>query len=356
MRRLSVCVLLMLAGNLVAADAKPKNVILFIGDGMGVSQLSAARVLVGRLQVEDFAVVGLMATHAHDQFVTDSAAAGTALATGVKTYNGAISVGPDKQPRKTVLEWAEESGRSTGLVSTCSLTHATPAAFAAHVDSRKKDAEIAADIAASGVDVLFGGGWAYFAPASAEGSKRKDDADPLAALAARMPVVRTAEEFAALGTVDAAAGFFADKHPGKAAERQPDLATLTAKALAILARDADGFFLMVEGSQIDWAGHNNDLDYLSGELRDFDAAVGVGMDFARERDDTLVIVTADHETGGFALHKGDVADNTVGEAGWTSKKHTAALVPVFAHGPGSAVFAGIYENTDIGKRLIAYMQ
>lgn len=341
---------------IAANAAAPKNIILFIGDGMGVSQVSAGKIAKGTLNLEQFKVMGLVTTYSQSALVTDSAAAGTALATGHKTYNGAISVSVKKRPLKSVLEYAEARGKSTGLVTTCSLTHATPAVFAAHVDSRKKNAQIAEQIAKSGVDVLFGGGLAYFLPESAEGSQRRDEKDLVALLQKRMPVVRSAEAFERLGKVRSAAGFFAPVHPPRAGGRRPKLAELTKKAIEILSKNPKGFFLMVEGSQIDWAGHKNDQDYLIAETVDFDDAVGEGLVFAAHDSGTLIIVTADHETGGFAVHDGDVDARTVSEAAFTWTHHTATMVPLFARGPGSADFAGIRDNTHIGKTLIGYME
>jgi alkaline phosphatase len=225
----------------------PVNIILFVGDGMGIAHVTAAKITRGSLHIERLRTGGFVMTNAEDELVTDSAASGTAMATGHKTYNGAISVSSSGEPLKTVLEYAEESGRSTGLVVTCSITHATPAVFAAHV-------------------------------------------------------------------------------------------------------------LMVEGSQIDWAGHERDSGGIIAEMADFDEAIGVGMDFAERDGGTLVIVTSDHETGGFAVHAGSVADSTVAESGFTCGGHTAEMVPLFAFGPGSEVFGGILDNTDIGRIMIEFMR
>jgi alkaline phosphatase len=133
------------------------------------------------------------------------------------------------------------------------------------------------------------------------------------------------------------------------------LADLTKKAIEILAKEDDGFFLMVEGSQIDWAGHENLQDYLIGETVDFDDAVGVGLDFAEKDGETLVIVTSDHECGGFAVHDGSMGEKKVTKSGFTCDEHTASMVPVFAYGPGSKAFGGIIDNTDIGKLMIRYV-
>lgn len=355
-----LCILLILstsASRPGACDTEtPVNIILFIGDGMGIAHVTAAKITQGSLHLERLRTGGFVMTNAESQLVTDSAASGTAMATGHKTYNGAISVSSRGEPLKTVLEYAEEGGRSTGLVVTCSITHATPAVFAAHVANRNMDGEIAAQMAASGVDVLIGGGWAYFVPQEREGSRRRDDRNLLDELSARMDVVLSVDEFRALGDVERLAAFFAPRHPPGVEKRAISLAELTAKAIGTLARDDDGFFLMVEGSQIDWAGHDNDSDGIIAEMFDFDEAVGVGMDFAERDGGTLVIVTSDHETGGFAVHAGSIADSTVTESGFTSGDHTAEMVPLFAFGPGSEAFGGILDNTDIGRIMIEFMR
>ncbi len=334
----------------------PKNIILFIGDGMGVSHVTASRVTVEQLNMARLKTMGLLSTHSLNAFVTDSAAAGTALATGNKTYNGAISVLPDGTSLKTAIEYAEEHDKLTGIAVACSVTHATPAAFIAHTKSRNEQCLIAEQIAASGIDVILGGGLAYFTPQSTEGSVRKDDKDLISELNKRMKVIQSAEEFYQLENVDCLAGFFAADQPAKAGERKPDLTELTQKAIEILSKSKNGFFLMVEGSQIDWEAHANSQDTLIKELEDFDKAIGAGLDFAQDNTCTLVIVTADHETGGFAVHDGSVAEHKVSASGFTSKGHTAGMVPIFAYGPGSSAFAGIQDNTIVGKTIIKYLQ
>jgi alkaline phosphatase len=353
-----LCVILLLPGFLHSGSKRssPDNIILFIGDGMGVSHITAAKITNGSLNLERFKVAGLVEVNAGDELLTDSAASATAMATGHKTYNGAIAVGMGGEALKTVLEYAEERGMSTGLVSTCSVTHATPAAFAAHVDSRKKEAEIAEHMARSGVDVLFGGGWAYFVPQSEPVSRRKDDLDLLAEMEKNMTVVRSYREFKELGDVRRAAALLWERHPPAADKRLPSLAALTGRAIDILSGNRKGFFLVVEGSQIDWAAHDHKADEIILETIDFDEAVGTGLDFAEKNGRTLVIVTADHETGGFAVHDGSTLRREVTESGFTTDGHTAAMVPLFAYGPGSTVFAGIIDNTDIGKLIIEYVR
>jgi alkaline phosphatase len=343
------------AYSLSAAEgATPKNVILLIGDGMGVSHITAGKYVKGSLALERFKTAGLLTTYSQNALVTDSAAAGTALATGFKTYNGAISVSPDRKSLKTILEYAEERGKDSGLVVSCSITHATPASFVAHVDDRSKETEIAGQIAASGADVLFGGGWGYFVPKTTEGSYRTDETNLLAKLATTMKVIQTPEEFVALGDERRVAGLFAQQHPSAAGERKPSLSQMAAKAIDILSRNRKGFFLMIEGSQIDWAAHENNKDRIIREVVDFDEAIGKAMDFAQRDGKTLVVVTADHETGGFAILEGSVENQTITKGGFVTGGHSAAMVPMFAYGPGSEVLGGIHDNTFVARTIIGY--
>ncbi|MEI8205839.1 MAG: alkaline phosphatase [Kiritimatiellales bacterium] len=333
---------LLLAAAVFAGDAIPKNIILFIGDGMGLAQVTAGKIARGTLEMERCPITGFATTWADGALVTDSAAAATALSTGVKTRNGALGVDPNDKPLKHVIEYAKEKGKSTGVAVACSLTHATPAGFIAHASSRKMDAEIAEQIVASDVDVLFGGGLDYFK-------------SHLSDLQKKMPVALTAEEFRKIETPAKAAAILYPVHPPHAAERVISLKELTQKAVQILSQDKDGFFLMVEGSQIDWAAHKNDGTNVVSEVVDFDNAVGAGLAFAAKDGQTLVIVTADHETGGFAVLGGSTENKTVDKTGFVHGKHTASMVPLFAYGPGSTVFSGIHDNTDIGKAMIHYI-
>ncbi len=333
----------------------PDSIILFIGDGMGVSQITAGKITAGRLNLERFRIMGLLTTHAQDTFVTDSAASGTAMATGEKTNLGIISMDTEKRPIKTVMEWAEARGKSTGIVVTSSVTHATPAVFVSHVFSRKDQDQIAEQMVTSGLEVLFGGGWAWFEPAEAGDSKRYDNKDLIKRLEDRMTVIRSDEAFDLLDDDHNAAALLAPEALPRANERTVSLTQMTQKAIRILSRNNKGFFLMVEGSQIDWGGHDNDPEYIISELMDFDEAVGIGLDFAKKDGHTLVVVTADHETGGFAVHDGSVDVRRVSETGFTTGGHTGAMVPLFTFGPGAEALGGIHDNTFLGKTLIQYV-
>jgi alkaline phosphatase len=339
------------APDSTAVDPGPFSVILLIGDGTGLNYWSAARMALPSLAIEAMPVVGLVGTESSNRRVTDSAAGATAFASGVKTYNGAIGVTPDTTEVETVLERAEARGKATGLVATSTITHATPAAFAAHVPSRNMHNAIAAQLAEADVEVMLGGGRVFFDPAS-----RPDEVDLLERLRRKGTVVDSAAglEGLDLSNVDRLYGFIAEQQPPAAARRAPALATLTGMALEILARDEDGFFLMVEGSQIDWRGHDNaPFSELIPELRDFNGAVAEALAFQEKRPNTLVIVLADHETGGLALHPDEMG---VFRANYTTDGHTAGLVPLFARGPGAEAFAGIRENDAVGRLLLRLIQ
>ena len=242
------------------------------------------------------------------------------------------------------------------LVVTTTITHATPACFAAHVEDRSMHNEIAEQLVESGVEVLLGGGWRYFIPSSMEKSKRRDKKNLLAKLALRHPVIKTTEEFRRLGTPQGVYGFLARKHLPKAYEREISLTEMAWKAIEILSQNENGFFLMVEGSQIDFGGHANKSDVIIGEMIDFDEAIRVGYEFAQKNGETLVLVTADHETGGYALEGGSIKNKKVTEADFATNHHTGVMVPLFAYGPGSEVFSGIHDNTFVGRKMIEYIK
>ncbi len=334
----------------------PKNVILFIGDGMGVTHITAARTVKGKLNLEEFKVAGLLTTHCEDRFVTDSGAAATALATGNKTYYYGISMTASGFPMKTVLEYAEEKGKSTGLVVTSRITHATPAAFASHARDRGFQSEIAEDLIQSGAEVLFGGGLAYFLPDSNEQSRRNDEKNLMEKLKKSYYIALNRNDFDTMGTPQAAVGLFAVSHLPPADQRIVSLTEMTQKALDILSANPTGFFLMVEGSQIDFAGEDNESDPLIKEMIDFDEAVGAGLSFASRNTNTLVLVVADHETGGYALNDGSIENKVITEPRFTTNDHTGSMVPIFARGPMAHLFGGIHDNTYIGKMLIELIQ
>lgn len=327
---------------------KPRNVIMMIGDGMGVAHVFAGLTANGgHLFLENFKQVGFSKTQSASNYITDSAAGGTALSSGYKTYNGAIGVNTDTIPQKTVLEMAEAKGLATGLVSTSAITHATPASYIAHQGSRGSYEDIAADFLKTDIDVFIGGGYKHFAV-------RKDQRDLTKDLQTKgYQVLRTPEDIYKVKS-GKLAGLTADEHNEVYPKRKMDLPLSTQTALNILSQNKKGFFIMIEGSQIDWGAHQNNTIYVVNEMLDFDRAIGKALEFAAKDGETLIIVTADHETGGLALTGGDMKTGMV-KGAFSTGNHTAVMVPVFAYGPGAENFAGIQENTDIPKKIMSLL-
>ncbi|MEC1155728.1 alkaline phosphatase [Cytobacillus horneckiae] len=407
------------AGSLSAPEAeaksipnkgKAKNVIFMIPDGYSTSYATNYRWYKGEETVLDSMLVGMQRTYSANSKVTDSAAAGTAMATGVKTNNGMISTSPDGKDLETVLEAAEKNGKSSGLVATSTITHATPAVFASHVASRADEAEIAPQLLDNDVDVILGGGKNYF-PETLLNDAKKDG----------YKYVSNKNELKNTKKTNKLIGLFADEGMAPELDRdetnQPSLADMTKSALDVLKRDKNGFFLMVEGSQIDWAGHDNDAAWAMKDSEAFEDAVAEAVKFAKKDGNTLVVVTGDHDTGGMSVGgygKGDAnpeilrnvtatgdymanelnkkrsnvkkvvkkytsLDLTNDEAnriklaenpsmeinkviseralvGWTSTGHTGTDVPLYAYGPGSDLFAGLHENTDLPVMIAKAMK
>jgi alkaline phosphatase len=257
---------------------------------------------------------------------------------------------PDgKNKYLSILEASKNKGMATGLVATSTITHATPASFASHVGSRKGEDDIAIQLLENKVNVLFGGGKQFFIPQSAQGSKRKDDRDLLAeAKAAGYAFVETNDDLKSAQEPFLLGLFQLDAL--KTDPPEPTLAELTDKAIETLSKNKKGFFLMVEGSQIDWACHANNFDDTIKQTILFDEAVGKVIDFALRDKQTLVIVTADHETGGLSI-KGGKLDGKNLVVGWGTTGHSAVPVPLYALGPGAKEFAGVYDNTEIPKKM-----
>ena len=365
-----------------------RSVILLIGDGMGEAHRTAARLYSvgrdGQLAMDTLPVAGMARTWSTEGVVTDSAAAGTALATGVKTYNKAIAVDPDGKPVPTVLEKAKEAGKSTGLVTNVWLPHATPASFAAHNADRDDYLGIALDMFDHNVDVLLGGGEDYFLPKGTVGCF-PDDGDRTdgrnlidEAVAKGYGHVCTEADLSGVdpSNTDRLLGTFADYNMAR--PYAPSLAEMTDKALAILDKNSGGFFLMVEGGQIDLAAHANNAVKMLGDVVGFDAAVQVALQYQAQHPETLVIVTADHATGGLTIEDaaldgpcpepdpsdareckglfqedGPFSESKGGKfwVDWTTFDHTADDVPVMAIGPDSTALAGNYENTHVFEAM-----
>ena len=334
------------ANNQTTDEAKkPSNIILMIGDGMGVSQIYAGMTVSEQpLVFERFKSIGFQKTFSSDNYITDSGASGTAIATGHKTNNGTIAISPSGDTLTTILELAEKSGLSTGLVSTSSILHATPASFIAHNESRHHYDQLAEDFLKTDIDVFIGGGYKNFA-------EREDGRNLVRSLEEKgYQVLRDMKQIQAVEQ-GKLAGLTAEGHNPKYSEGRGDMLPLaTQTALNILDNNEKGFFLMVESSQIDWGGHDNSSDYIVDEMLDFNRAVEKAMAFAEKNPNTLLIVTADHETGGMALTGGDISKKQV-EASFPTEGHTGVMVPVFAVGPGAEHFQGIYDNTDVFKKM-----
>jgi alkaline phosphatase len=318
---------------------RPKNIILLIGDGMGDAHVYAAMsVSQQQLNMAKFPFSGFIITRSANNYVTDSGAGGTALSCGVKTNNGMIGMTPDSTVVPSIIDIVHKRGMATGVVSTSSVTHATPASFVAHNVSRNNYEAIAADYLNGTIDVFIGGGENNF-------RKRQDGKDLTADLESQgFDVVYTLEEMWASNSENIAGLLAKDHMPTVLEGRQGVLEAMTSKAIQTLSKDKDGFFLMVEGSQIDWGGHANDAEYTITETIDFDQAVGAALDFARMDGRTLVIVTADHETGGLTIPAGDANEGTI-TVKFSTPNHSAVMVPVFSFGPGADKFSGINENT-----------
>jgi len=288
------------------ADARPRNVVLFIADGCGPASYTLARTALGRPLALDPFLVGTLSTHSADSRVTDSAAAATALASGHKTKNLTVGLDAQDRPIATLLEAAEDRGMLTGLVTTTHLTHATPACFAAHVPNRTQAQDIAVQLLDHDIEVLFGGGSIYFLP-DANGGERTDGRNLIEEAASRG--VTTLRNSAALHRLLElpALGLFGSGHLEYEIDRgssdQPSLAEMTTRALELLSVHDQGFFLMIEAGRIDHAGHANDPAAHLRDIDAYDAAARRVLDFARERGDTLVLATSDHETGGLSLSR-----------------------------------------------------
>ncbi len=337
----------------------PKNVILMIGDGMGISQLSSAYYFPDQKEKEHepafsrFKYIGLAKTSSGREVVTQSSAAATALATGFKTYNLAVGVDLDTAVRENIVEILSRKGYKSGIVVTSYMTDATPAGFFAHQADRYMQEEIARDLLNSEIDFFAGGGSKYF--------RDSTGAFPFEEYGIeinfkKLKKIRKPGE----GT---RYGFLLDEErmPTMLHGREDFLARATSIAVDYLSTGEQGYFLMVEGSQIDWAGHGNQVEYMKAEVNDFERTIGAVLDYAELDGETLVIVTADHETGGFTL--GAAGNNSYGtsdysriEPSFASTNHSAALVPVFAYGPGAENFIGVYENTEIFHKLVSLME
>ncbi len=366
-----------------------KNVIVMVPDGCDQSIQTLARWYLAEEGEElqlDSMMTGMVSTHMANSVITGSAAAATAFATGEKTTARFLGVGPRTEdllsiydaedmaepyaPIASVLEGAKLEGKATGLVATSRITHATPAAYAAHIHDRGMDNEIMEHMVYQDIDVVFGGAERHLIP-EADGGKRTDAEKLIEVLLGEgYNYVTTKTEMEAI-TSGKTWGMFASSHMEAEMNRegteQPSIAEMTGKAIELLSEDKDGFFLMVEGSQVDWAGHGNDPYYMVSDFIAFDDAVKVAVDFAEEDGKTLVIVFSDHNTGGMTIGNENTngaypelkytevsteellnpLNGGAGESviGWTTGGHTGGDVPLWAYGPKKPT--GFLDNTEL---------
>lgn len=392
------------------SNEKVENVIFMIPDGYSSSYATNYRLYKGEESVMDSHLVGMHRTYSANSEVTDSAAAGTAMATGTKTNNGVISMDPDGNKLESILQAAEKSGKSSGLVATSTITHATPAVFASNVATRANEKDIAPQFLQNDVDVILGGGKKYFSDDLLNQAKQDG-----------YEIVSDAQSLNNVKNADKLIGLFAEDSLAPELDREttnePSLKEMTAAAIDVLSKDKDGFFLMVEGSQIDWAGHDNDAAWAMKDAEAFENAVEAALDFAKKDKKTLVVIAGDHDTGGMSVGGYDgsganleilknvtatgdfmaaqlneertniqeivleYANITLTEAeidqikqasnpsfqinsiiskhalvGWTHTGHTGTDIPVYAYGPQAHKFAGLIENTDFPQLMAEAMK
>ena len=386
MKTLKILFLALAAVAVVAAagcapaqkQQKPKNVIYLIGDGMGFGAVTSLLLAEeGQTGFEMAPVIGLNETQSANNYVTDSPAGGTALATGTRTCNGFLGVGPDSLQLESILKKAQAMGKKTGIVVNTTLTEATPGAFYAGVTSRSMGYKIAEQFCQSGVDVAIGAGLSVFI-------NRPDSVDLTATLIEKgynvyldwKSVLNTqSEKFVGIlemsdvhrrnkssnitakaaegDAVCLAAKLAADAgnlDTTRFSEPTVYLQKATTKALEQLSKNApDGFFLMIESAIIDGYGHNNDSDGMVEEMKEFDGTLKALVQYVNEHPETLLVVTADHETGGTAVtYKNYPVGGTSPVAlSFSTKGHTGTVVPIFAYGAGAENFAGIFKNMEI---------
>jgi alkaline phosphatase len=326
-------------------ESQKTNVILLIGDGMGLVQAYSTYTYNGdSLNMFKFPIVGLLKTSSFSDYITDSGAGGTAIACGVKTYNGAIGVNSDTIPAKNLVELSMELGMKAAVISSSSITHATPAAFLSHNKTRKDDEGIAKDISKSGADIIIGGGRKYFI-------NRSDSLNLIDSMTNEgYGFIKNISEISDVNNKILC--LTEEMHNPFVIEGRGNLlAEGLQKSLSILSKDSrGGFFIMLEGSQIDWGGHANDAEKIITETLDFDEAVGVALEYAKKNANTLVIVTADHETGGMTIPVNN-KDSIMQGVKFSTGHHTAVPVPVFAYGSYADEFTGIYENSELFERI-----
>ncbi len=351
MRVLSVLVagVLFLCHAFAGEKPKPVNIIFIIGDGMGIQQVTASVLKFKDSPFRLFTTTGFSVTCSADNLITESAAGASAYSIAQRTNNKYIGVNTKKEPVETVMELAEKQGYRTGVVVTSSLTNATPASFISHVPHRSMEYEIARQIRETEWDVLAGGGKKFFN--AVDSSSLSDGRTVLQKMSDDgYSYFNDLTSFISSDVKTPVIALCGEEGIPRADERNYTLGQVVKKSLSLLSNGDEPFFLLIEGSQIDWACHVNDEKYLFAELNDFNTAITEAINFAKKDGNTLVVVTADHETGGTAIVDGK-SDGSEMKLAFVNKEHTAGMVGVFAFGKYSELFGGIQENYTIGEKL-----
>ncbi len=334
-----------------AQGEKPKNIILLIGDGMGINYVGAHLLQNPDTPFKEFKSIGLSITCSADNLITDSAAGATALATGYVTKNKYVSVDTSGIPLTSLFELAKKNGLSTGVAVTVSVSHATPGAFLGHSKSRYAQSLIAAQMVENDFDVIIGGGLKFFLPKSLNG-EREDSLNLIEKLVNKgYYVSKSYPELKAIPeSVTKLYSLMEMDQLPEAEKRNYTLGDLSKQALNHLKHNKNGFVLMIEGSQIDWGGHNNNKEELLNEMKDFSTAIKEALDFAKADGNTLVVITSDHETGGMSVIAGDKETKNL-DMVYSTTHHTPSPVGIFAFGPGEESFRGIMNINQIGQKL-----
>lgn len=321
-----------------------KNIIMMIGDGNGLAQISSGLFAnSGQLNLTQLKNIGLVKTQAADDFTTDSAAGATAFATGKKANNRSLGLNPEGDSIANIPEILDMFGVSSGIITTDQLTGATPSAFYAHHSERDDSAEIAAWLPTSKLDLFIGGGGATF-------SGKLDELEK-----SGFSVIKNLDEMSNSGAKRV--GYFASESslPSIQDGRGDYLSKTSTQATQFFLNKKSPFFLMIESGMIDSGGHSNNTSMIVTEMLDFDQAIGEMIRFADQNPGTLLIITADHETGGVSVPQGDVNSGEV-ELAFHSDDHTGILVPIFAYGAHSGDFRGVYENTEVFEKLMRLVE
>ncbi len=347
-RKLTIILILCSSINIFGQDSKPPNIIMMIGDGMGLSAISSGMYSNNNYtSLERSEYIGLLKTHSLDDLVTDSAASGTAMSSGVKTYNRTVGLDGNLSSVKSILEICRDRGYTTAIVATSTIVHATPASYYSKVKSRYQYDEIASQLSKSNINFFVGGGEKYFND-RVDGRNLINEMDDYF-------FANSLESFKNINSNKIGYLTYYDEPEGKHEGREPSLEDIAQITIQKLKSFDNPFFLLVEGSQIDWGGHDNDSEHLISEMLEFDKTIETVFNFADKDKNTLVVITADHETGGAAIVDGNLEESSV-KIKYVSGDHTATMVPIFSLGPYSSLFKGVYDNTEIFDKLEAIIK